>query len=347
MSVTEWLDRYIPGGVGSDFGRLCISAVLDEYGGAAEEQSALNLVYLLGADSSRQERPATRSAPQLGGGGREVAHPRRQRPAHLRDPSTGCPPARCTSASGWWRCASRGNGQVVCSFRAVAGPATSSADHVVLALPFTTLRQVDTVAVRHRARCTGGRSTRSRWGRNAKFFLQYSAPGVGPADGRPATPIPGAIVQGSLGRHRLPARRGRYPGRAARRHGRAGLGARVRPDQLSGNAARTDGRRLPGRLRGAVPGEPVAYNGKAFFVWSSGDPHILGAYSYLKVGQYTAFNGVQGQQEGTPALRRRADLGELPGLHRGRRCAAVTAAPMRSRPNAAARGRTPGRTPDR
>ena len=29
-----------------------------------------------------------------------------------------------------------------------------------------------------------------------------------------------------------------------------------------------------------------------------GDPHILGAYSYLKVGQYTAFNGIQGQREG-------------------------------------------------
>jgi len=26
-------------------------------------------------------------------------------------------------------------------------------------------------------------------------------------------------------------------------------------------------------------------------------PHILGAYSYLAVGQYTAFNGIQGHQE--------------------------------------------------
>jgi monoamine oxidase len=46
------------------------------------------------------------------------------------------------------------------------------------------------------------------------------------------------------------------------------------------------------------PGSRALYNGKAFFVWSSGDPYVLGAYSYLAVGQYTAFNGIQGQQEG-------------------------------------------------
>jgi monoamine oxidase len=38
--------------------------------------------------------------------------------------------------------------------------------------------------------------------------------------------------------------------------------------------------------------------GAGAFVWSSGDPYILGAYSYLAVGQYTAFNGIQGQREG-------------------------------------------------
>jgi monoamine oxidase len=46
------------------------------------------------------------------------------------------------------------------------------------------------------------------------------------------------------------------------------------------------------------PGVSEAYNGRSYYVWSPGDPHILGAYSYLKVGQFTAFNGVQGQREG-------------------------------------------------
>jgi monoamine oxidase len=46
------------------------------------------------------------------------------------------------------------------------------------------------------------------------------------------------------------------------------------------------------------PGTKAAFNGQAYYVWSPGDPHFLGAYSYLKVGQYTGFNGIQGQQEG-------------------------------------------------
>jgi monoamine oxidase len=46
------------------------------------------------------------------------------------------------------------------------------------------------------------------------------------------------------------------------------------------------------------PGSSARYNGKAFFVWSSADPYILGAYSYLAVGQFTAFNGIQARPEG-------------------------------------------------
>ena len=41
-----------------------------------------------------------------------------------------------------------------------------------------------------------------------------------------------------------------------------------------------------------------AFNGRSYFVWSPGDPHILGAYSYLAVGQFTPFNGIQGKREG-------------------------------------------------
>ena len=46
------------------------------------------------------------------------------------------------------------------------------------------------------------------------------------------------------------------------------------------------------------PGVRPKYNGKSYYVWSSGDPHIRGAYSYLKVGQYTGFNGIQGRRHG-------------------------------------------------
>jgi monoamine oxidase len=46
------------------------------------------------------------------------------------------------------------------------------------------------------------------------------------------------------------------------------------------------------------PGAKAAFNGRAFYAWSSGDPHVGGAYSYFKTGQYTAFNGIQGRRHG-------------------------------------------------
>jgi monoamine oxidase len=46
------------------------------------------------------------------------------------------------------------------------------------------------------------------------------------------------------------------------------------------------------------PGTRHAYNGKAYYAWSAGDPHIGGAYSYFKTGQYTSFNGIQGRRHG-------------------------------------------------
>jgi monoamine oxidase len=48
----------------------------------------------------------------------------------------------------------------------------------------------------------------------------------------------------------------------------------------------------------SFPGAKAAFTGRAFYTWSSGDPHVGGAYSYLKPGQYTAFNGIQGRRHG-------------------------------------------------
>lgn len=54
--------------------------------------------------------------------------------------------------------------------------------------------------------------------------------------------------------------------------------------------------------RGAASarGARDAYNGRAYYSWSAGDPHTGGAYSYLKTGQHTAFNGIQGRRSGNP-----------------------------------------------
>lgn len=51
MSVPEWIEKHVAGGTGSRLGRLLLEDVISEYGGNPEQQSALNLIYLLAFNS--------------------------------------------------------------------------------------------------------------------------------------------------------------------------------------------------------------------------------------------------------------------------------------------------------
>ncbi len=67
MSAVEWIERYVPGGMGGRFGKLCYYDVISEYGGPPESQSALNLVYLLGYDDSARDGYQSPAHPMLAG----------------------------------------------------------------------------------------------------------------------------------------------------------------------------------------------------------------------------------------------------------------------------------------
>ena len=75
------------------------------------------------------------------------------------------------------------------------------------------------------------------------------------------------------------------------------------------------------------PGVRQAYNGKTYYTWPHGDPHTGGAYSYLRTGQYTAFNGIQGRRHGNLHLAGEHTSVNFQGyvegaLRSGYRCAA-------------------------
>ena len=57
-SVVDWINANIPGGMGSQFGKLCYYVVVSEYGGPPEQQSALNLVYILAYPSKEAREKA-------------------------------------------------------------------------------------------------------------------------------------------------------------------------------------------------------------------------------------------------------------------------------------------------
>ena len=94
MTVDEWIDANIPGGTGGRFGSIMRSNSIAEYGLDPWEQSALNLVYLLGGTARTASTPST--APTSGSPWRG---------ATTRS-SPGWPPsslrARCGWMTPWW-----------------------------------------------------------------------------------------------------------------------------------------------------------------------------------------------------------------------------------------------------
>jgi monoamine oxidase len=295
MSVPEWLDAYLPGGSGSDFGQLCVAAVLDEFGGPAEHISSLNLIALLGADSSTPSGLQSRSTPDLAGGN-EKWHIHGGNDRLIAGITERLPPGAVHLGQRLVALSSRANGRVVCSFTSGGKTTDVIADHVVLAIPFTTLRQVDTDRVSidplHR-----NAIDEEPMGSNSKFFLQYSAR-TWDRNHQTGNAYTDTIVQGTWDA-------------AVYQPGTAGIlaalpGGAVGRDWGSHYSLSTYRGKPPAQMvndylasfEQLFPGSSARYNGKAFFVWSAGDPHILGAYSYLAVGQFTAFNGIQARREG-------------------------------------------------
>jgi len=296
MSCLDWIAKHIPGGAESDFGRLCVSILLDEYGGPVEDQSALNLVYLLGAyDSAPSGRQPTTS-PQLSGTDEKW---------HIRDGNDQLvsgiierlPAGTVRLGHELVAIASRGNGRWTCTFAAGRTTYDVVADQVVLALPFTKLRDVELRGVELPPRQL--QAIRNEpLGSNSKIQLQFSSR-LWNTQHWTANLYTDEIVQGAWettidqpGPHGILIA---LPGG----HGGADIGRRYQLPSYYGPAPQAMVKDYLACYEQFWPGVSAAYCGKAYYAWSSGDPHILGAYSYLKVGQYTAFNGIQGRQHGS------------------------------------------------
>jgi len=295
MSVVEWLDGYVPGGINSDFASVCVAAVLDEFGGPADEQSALNLVYLLGQDDTRSNSVQPHAQPQLAGAN-EKWHIHEGNDQLISGLVERLPEDAVHLDQRLVAVRSEGSGGFTCTFQNGASTQDIAADHVVLAMPFTTLKSVDldgvSISELHR------RAVQEEpLGTNSKLFLQFDTR-VWNAEHRSGNVFCDGVVQGGWDPTIYQA--GPSGILAALPGGRDGQrwGTRYELTSYVGPAPDVMVQEYLDGWDRLFPGVKQAYNGQSFYVWSPGDPHILGAYSYLKVGQYTGFNGIQGQREG-------------------------------------------------
>ncbi|HEY3905615.1 MAG TPA: NAD(P)/FAD-dependent oxidoreductase [Streptosporangiaceae bacterium] len=295
MPATEWIERNVPGGLGSNFGRLCVSVLLDEYGGAVEHESALNLIYLLGLYDSSAGGLQPRSHPELSGTD-EKWHVRGGNDQLITGLARRLPRGLVHLGHRLVAVHHHGNGTYTVTLATGGSIRSVRADHVVLALPFTKLREVELTGVELPAR----QAQAIRYeplGPNSKIQLQFSRR-VWNAEHWTGNLYTDEIVQG--GWETTIDQRPPHGIMIALPGGAVGedIGRKYRLATFEGPAPQAMVRDYLRCFEASFPGISAAYNGKAYYSWSSGDPHVGGAYSYLKAGQYTSFNGIQGRRNG-------------------------------------------------
>jgi monoamine oxidase len=134
MSIIDWLNATVPDGASSNLGRVLDIAYNIEYGAECSEQSALNLIYLLGYSGQGQFRVFGQSNEKyhVKGGNDQVPQELGRRLAGQIELDHVLTAIKQNSG-----------GSFTLTFQNGTGNVTTTVDHVVLAIPFSMLRGVN------------------------------------------------------------------------------------------------------------------------------------------------------------------------------------------------------------
>ncbi|GAA2626927.1 flavin monoamine oxidase family protein [Paractinoplanes durhamensis] len=272
MSVDDWIKTRVPGGLSSKAGKLLATAYTIEYGADSSEQSALNLVYLFGYQESDDVSlfgPSDETFHVTGGNDRIVSKLAAKLSGQI---TTGTAlRALARTSSGRWQ--------------VTAGTSTTiTADRVILALPFSTLRDVDLTKAGFPARKLTAINT-SKMGTNSKLHLQFNQRvwnDLG-CNGEVFTDLgfqnSWDVTRGQSGSSGILVN---FTGGAA--------GA-----DFASQSTTKYAQRFLAQAEPALPGLTKAWNGKATLAYWTAYPWTRGSYSYYAPGQYTTITGVEEQ----------------------------------------------------
>jgi monoamine oxidase len=284
MSVRDWIETRVPGGSGSRLGRLLDVVYTAEYAADTTDQSALNLVYMLG-----EQPPGGGFAPlgesderfHIEGGGERLVRALESRLVE--------PVELGARVSAIWH-----EGGV--PWLALEDGRRSSFDHILLAIPFAVLREID---YRH-----AGFDERKREaieqlgaGNSVKLALQFKdrhwlacdSDGSSAADAGYATTW--ERTRGQSGGEGILVV---FAGGSA-----PATGAVERPrSDATSRAAYDYARESLEHLEPVYPGLTELWNEKASLSVPIRDPLKRCSYPYYRVGQYHRFGGYEGVRSG-------------------------------------------------
>ncbi|MEA2712714.1 MAG: monoamine oxidase [Gemmatimonadales bacterium] len=271
MSILDWINSRVPGGHASPLGQLLDVAYNIEYGAKIGDQSSLNLLYLLGYSGPGQFRifgPSNEKYHVRGGNDQIVS-----RLAQAVD-------GQIETDAALSAIVRNSDGRYTLTFGSGRTRRSVTADQVVLALPFSKLREVDyskagfvepkTFAIEEMP-----------IGANAKVHLQFTnrhwrtLGNNGDSYAETGYQDTWEVSRGQGGTSGLLVN---YTGGDTTRS-QSGLSA----DQAA--------RRFLGQVEPVLPGLGTKWNGKATMDYWPSNPWTHGAYSYWRVGQYTRFAG--------------------------------------------------------
>jgi monoamine oxidase len=331
MSASEWMERFQPGGSSSDFAAACLQSLIDEYGGDPADQSALNHTMIMGYfDSANGQGYQPTDSPYLAGTD-ERWHISGGNDQLVSGLVSQLPAGTVSTDQTLVALAANSNSGYTLSFASGATTRQVTAESVVLALPFKTLRSVDLSRaglspLKMQAITTLGMGT------NGKIIMQFNgAPWI--ADGYTGTTYQDNGFISSGWQMVQSAASGGYTGPAGL--WTAFPGGNYTQQIISGYGIREDSgvpprrlvRDLLAQLEPVLPGVTDAYSGRAWYDFGLLDPNLQGGYSYWRVGQYTGFSGYEGVAEGRIHFAGEHTSQDFQGfmegaLRSGERCAA-------------------------
>ena len=279
ISVAEWLQRNVPGGLDSNLGRLLDVAYNTEFGADTSDQTSLNLLYLLGYSGGGRLRlfGASNERFHVRGGNDQVV----QRLAHQLE-------GHMVLNSQLVEIKRLDDGAYRLSFEVDGGTRTVKAPRVVLALPFAVMRESVDYSSAGFDPVKSQAIEQQGMGTNSKLNVQFTERRWRALDANGST-YSDTGYQSTWEASRA-------------QPGRAGIlvdftGGTIGKD-FGGASAGERANRFLDQLQPVLPGVPATFNGRAVLDYWTGRPFTRGSYAYYRVGQMTAFAGVEGKPSG-------------------------------------------------
>lgn len=294
LSVSDWVEQYVPGGHHSLLGRMLNRACTGFYGLESSQQSSLNLLMMFGSFTS-QSRPAFSGPMQS----YKIAGGNQQLPLTI---ANHLPEGSIRLNHRLVAIKRNQNASISLSFATPNGPLEVTCEHAILTLPFSALRHVDyREAGFDELKQTA--ITQLGYGTISKLFLQFDTR-YWYQDGPWPRPNTGFIITDLDIQTLWDTSIGQTGSYGLLVEYTAGTrGASFAPPTPYASAANSEiiqsyAQHSLQEMERVFPGISQHYTGRAALSYPTGDPYLLGSYACWCVGQYTLFAGYEGARQG-------------------------------------------------